>query len=211
MITVFDINSPEVFRLQNGPTIGWDEVSILVNDLLSSARLRIIKNNGIEVPRDTFLKQNAAWVPLGFDACLDHIEVQRHWDQGATLMLAHAAYATDSISTYCKLIEESFDCFQCDAHIFISSRAGSRSFPKHYDESHNLIVPVEGKLLTMVYGCDDNSEKLLCSEILCPGQALFVPKGNWHQIQPIEKRISVSFPFAMIPNREPQSHRRIQL
>jgi hypothetical protein len=211
MINGFDPNSPEIFRLQDRPTISWDEVSILVNDLLSSARLRIIANNGIEVPKDTFLKRNVAWVPLNFDDCLDHIEVQRHWDQGATLMLAYAGYATDSISAYCKLVEESFDCSQCDAHIFISSRAGSKSFPKHCDESHNIIVPVEGRLLTMVYGCDDNSKELLSSEILCPGQALFIPKGNWHQVQPLEKRISVSFPFAFIKNRERQSHHRIQL
>lgn len=206
-----DLSTTTLLNLAFYPVIRWEEVEFLLNDSLATARLRIIANSGQEIPQNTYVKPNVAWRPRGIDVGLNHLVVQSHWNQGATLMLAYAAHATASISSFCELIEKSFLGVHCDAHIFVSSCAGNSSFPKHSDESHNFIVPVEGRILVMVYGTDNNSGRLLLCETLSPGQALFIPKGHWHQIQPIERRISLSFPFVILSELEHQDYQRVNL
>lgn len=206
-----DLSSPTVTTLASPPVIGWDAVAFLLNDSLAAARLRIIANNGDEVPKEKFIRQNVSWVPRGIDVGVDHKSVQLHWDKGATLMIPYAAHATTSILGFCEAIEDKFADVHCDAHIFVSSCAGNSSFPKHSDDSHNLIVPVEGRILVMVYGPDDQSKNLLVSAILEPGQALFIPKGYWHHVQPVERRLSLSFPFAVLPDRQRQDRQRVRL
>jgi len=80
-----------------------------------------------------------------------------------------------------------FKYVRWDAHIYASYKKDSSSFNKHFDYAHNFIVPQKGKSRWVV---DD-----FCDTVLEPGDLLYIPYKWNHMCIPLEKRISLSFPF----------------
>jgi ribosomal protein L16 Arg81 hydroxylase len=58
--------------------------------------------------------------------------------------------------------------------------------------SHNLITCVEGKFNIKVF----DKEKITINKLMQKGDILFVPAGIDHQVTPLTKRLSISFPAA---------------
>lgn len=75
-----------------------------------------------------------------------------------------------------------------DCHIYYSHKLQNKTFGKHNDEQHNVIVCAEGKQNCEVFG--DQT----ISKVMSPGDYVFIPKHIDHRITPMEeKRISLSF------------------
>jgi hypothetical protein len=80
-----------------------------------------------------------------------------------------------------------FTYVKWNVHIYASYNKKSSSFNKHFDYAHNFIVPQQGKSRWIL---DD-----FCDTILEPGDLLYIPYEWKHECIPLEKRISLSFPF----------------
>jgi len=82
-----------------------------------------------------------------------------------------------------------------NADIYASYNEKSSSFKQHLDYANNLIIPQCGKSRWIVEN--------FCDTILDPGDLLYIPYKWKHKCIPIEKRISLSFPFWMNPHLLP--------
>ena len=91
-----------------------------------------------------------------------------------------------------QMIEKSLK-IPTDAHVFFSLKEDNtnlKGLGRHNDTQHNLIVCVDGSFDIKVYG-DEILEKTMNN-----GDAIFVPRKIDHEIIPLTKRLSVSFPMA---------------
>ena len=81
-----------------------------------------------------------------------------------------------------------------DCHIYFSNNSNkSKSFGKHKDENHNVIVVCEGKINFKIY----NGNKIMNKD-LSKGDYAFVPAGVYHKVETItSKRLSCSFPILL--------------
>jgi len=104
------------------------------------------------------------------------------------------------------------------AHVYCGSE-NSSSFSPHTDEPHNFIIQVEGesKFTTYrnrVFGLGDHGQAIadMTSEekkamyddlevsgeyLMKPGDLIYVPSRQFHYVEPVTKRISVSFPLIL--------------
>ncbi len=80
-----------------------------------------------------------------------------------------------------------FKYVRWDAHIYASYTKESRSFPKHFDYAHNIIIQQKGNSNWIV---ED-----FCDTVLQPGDMLYIPYKWKHECIPTQKRLSLSFPF----------------
>ena len=103
------------------------------------------------------------------------------------------------INEIAKNIEE-FSQQSCDAHIFFSLKDEQKDtdgLGMHADFSSNLIIQVEGSTHFTV----ENHFEI----ILNPSDCVYVPVGVRHKATSLEKRLSISFPFA--PDPRPKQDR----
>ena len=79
-----------------------------------------------------------------------------------------------------------------DCHIYFSNNGdNSKSFGKHKDKNHNVIVVCEGKINFKIY----NGNKIMNRD-LGKGDYAFVPAGVYHKVVSLtKKRLSCSFPI----------------
>ena len=75
----------------------------------------------------------------------------------------------------CREIENTLDVTS-DLHIY-GGHTGSHSKP-HKDETENIIIQVEGNTPWMVFDDEFNPQ---LNVTLYPGDAIFIPKGWYHQ------------------------------
>lgn len=111
-----------------------------------------------------------------------------------------------SVNNICKILEQTTNR-PVDAHIYFSkSENDNKGFGIHKDDSHNLIIQVQGKtdwkVGTKSYkGIPGNIDKFLdddtltINEVLEPGDVIFVPAHIYHSARSLSKRISISFPI----------------
>ncbi len=87
----------------------------------------------------------------------------------------------------CREIENTLDVTS-DLHIY-GGHTGSHSFKPHKDETENIIIQVEGNTPWMVFDDEFNPQ---LNVTLYPGDAIFIPKGWYHQAKPSNTRLSMS-------------------
>ena len=108
------------------------------------------------------------------------------------------------VNDVCKFFEKYFK-WPTDAHIFFSNTINvKKSLGKHFDESHNLIVQIEGESSLKVWSKNDD---LVIDEIMKPNDVVFVPKGTNHHVIGLTKRLSISFPMNISSKAYPPQDR----
>lgn len=117
------------------------------------------------------------------------------------------------INYLCKELEQITD-YPTDAHIYFSvTETPVKGFGVHWDQSHNLIVQIEGESRFQVWGettdktyrgIEKPEEDPILDVIMKPGDVIFIPILFLHSATSLTKRLSISFPMA-IDNKLHQS------
>ena len=112
----------------------------------------------------------------------------------SAIYLNDASRANQKINGFSEGLEKVFKK-PVDCHIYFSNNSNkSKSFGKHKDENHNVIVVCEGKINFKIY----NGNKIM-NKNLSKGDYCFVPAHMYHMITPLTtKRLSCSFPCELI-------------
>lgn len=100
----------------------------------------------------------------------------------------------ESINNICFDIE-SKTSMPTDAHIYFATNKIQSSFDKHFDESHNLIVQIDGITNIKVYTKTGN--KIDLNVTMKPGDAMYIPRKYDHVAISKTKRLSISFPMSL--------------
>lgn len=118
-----------------------------------------------------------------------------------SIIKEHVCYLRDcsrvnkQINSICEELE-SISGYAADAHIYFSFKDVIKEpeypvgFGKHKDANDNLIICTEGSMKINLW--IEDSDKPV-EYTLRKGDGVVIPKGVYHQIIPLEKRISVSF------------------
>ena len=111
----------------------------------------------------------------------------------SAIYLNDASRANQKINGFSEGLEKVFKK-PVDCHIYFSNNSNkSKSFGKHKDENHNVIVVCEGKINFKIY-----KGRNIMNKNLSKGDYVFVPAGVYHKVEPItKKRLSCSFPILM--------------
>jgi hypothetical protein len=88
------------------------------------------------------------------------------------------------------------------AHIYMG-KYGSRSFPIHADNPDNLIIQCIGKSKVTIYNEYSNQAGLFPNanvtikerHILEPGNSIYIPSLQYHLLEPLTDRLSISIPM----------------
>ena len=112
----------------------------------------------------------------------------------SAIYLNDASRANQKINGFSEGLEKVFKK-PVDCHIYFSNNSNkSKSFGKHKDENHNVIVVCEGKINFTIY---DGLNKTMNKD-LSKGDYAFVPAGVYHKVVSItKKRLSCSFPILL--------------
>lgn len=119
--------------------------------------------------------------------------VQRYIDN-YVCYLTDCSRVNKKINDICHFLEN-VNKISCDAHIFFSVKKMQTTkdgFGMHFDQSHNLIIQIEGKTQFTVEDKFDIT--------LEPGDCVYAPAGVWHKAVSLDNRLSISFP--MNPNHK---------
>lgn len=111
----------------------------------------------------------------------------------SAIYLNDASRANQKINGFSEGLEKVFKK-PVDCHIYFSNNSNkSKSFGKHKDENHNVIVVCEGKINFKIY----NGNKIMNKD-LSKGDYAFVPAGVNHKVESLtKKRLSCSFPILL--------------
>ena len=114
----------------------------------------------------------------------------------SAIYLNDASRANQKINGFSEGLEKVFKK-PVDCHIYFSNNSNkSKSFGKHKDENHNVIVVCEGKINFKIY----NGNKIMNRD-LSKGDYAFVPAGVYHSVDSLtKKRLSCSFPITLNGN-----------
>ena len=140
--------------------------------------------------------------------------------ENSSCYLSDCSRASKKINDICKLIEDEWN-YPTDAHIFFSLVEGEKGegLKSHWDFSHNIIIQVEGesnfKVWNEQYKEGDHfltpKTEPVIDVIMKTGDLIFIPKYMLHQVIPLSKRLSVSFPMNNDTKIKPQDRHWIQL
>ena len=111
----------------------------------------------------------------------------------SAIYIKDATRANQKINGFSEGLERVFKR-PVDCHIYFSNNSKkSKSFGKHKDKCHNVIVVCEGKVNFKIYSGDK-----IMNRDLSKGDYAFVPAGVYHKVETItSKRLSCSFPVLL--------------
>jgi hypothetical protein len=190
----------------------WKELETLLNlrPFVSSERFRIISGKSYEWSGQDWLSDVNTYPPE-----LIAEEIRKY-----------VCYFSDSSRVNYKVNElcnqlESLTNYSTDAHIYFSLEDKlSKGFDIHYDESHNLIVQIDGSTHFRVWSERKKGERRnrshmnespILDVIMNPGDIIFIPVHYWHSAHSMTKRLSISFPMTPDNNGAPQSRHWIKI
>tara|TARA_R110000824_G_scaffold303046_1_gene490836 strand:+ start:25 stop:624 length:600 start_codon:yes stop_codon:yes gene_type:complete len=159
----------------------FKELEILIN-------LRPFTNNKRFIftrqPKRLFKWKNNCWAS---DANCWPISLIKKLIKEGTCYLADCSRANKKINDFANQLEKKFNT-PVDCHIYFSLHKKSKSFSKHKDDVHNLIVACEGKIKFEIFLDKKITKKLKT------GDYVYIPAGIYHRAVPLtDKRISCSF------------------
>lgn len=177
----------------------WEEMEKLINcrPFMNSTRVRIPKEYSYQWPFQQWLSDINTFPAKTVKEMLD-----KHW-----FYIMDCSRVNEKVNHVCKNLEE-ITKNPADAHIFISTKTNknkeynNKSFGKHNDEQDNLIVLIEGSIKMELYD-QKNPDKIFIEKTLEPGDAVFVPKGMFHKVTGLSKRLSISFPMSLNSSPDP--------
>ena len=188
MISDNDLNTikqlqPFYFKNILPDLVTWQEIEQVVNfrPVVNNKRFHILSDEDYSWPANGWLTDYNT-----YPADIINSEIKKH-----VCYIQDCSRINKKINNVCEQLEKTLK-IPADAHIFFSLKEteNKKGFGKHNDTQHNLIVCVDGSFNMKVYG-DEIIEKTMNN-----GDAMFVPKEVDHEIIPMSKRLSVSFPMA---------------
>jgi hypothetical protein len=167
----------------------WNELESLINlrPFINDARLHISSNKKYEWISAGWLTDINSYPPT-----LLNEEIKKY-----VCYIRDCSRVNKTINDFCKTIEEHCN-WPTDAHIFFSYKEAHtdlKGLGMHKDKQHNLIVCVDGTMQAKVWSKNDNEEPII-DTILNKSDVVYIPAETYHQIIPLTKRISISFPMA---------------
>ena len=162
---------------------------------------RVYWINWSDNPANRLTWDNTHWAKNKNTWHISHID---EFLDNYVLMLIDSSQINSAVNSICADIE-SVTNIQTDAHIFYSRKQGPDSFKPHWDYSHNFLLQIYGHSIFTAWS-DERGERfghpkdILFKKYLSPGDLVFFPRYTYHNIVPLEKRLSISFPFN--PNYE---------
>lgn len=177
--------------------LSWKEMENLINcrPFMSNRRVRVPNGFTYSWPYQHWLSDVNTYPPETLKEMLD-----KHW-----WYIMDCSRVNEKINEVCKNLE-TVTGNPTDAHIFISTKTekdkgfNNKSFGRHKDEQDNLIVMVEGSAKIEIYKRDKPKE-VGFEKVFKPGDAVFIPRGVFHKLTGLEKRLSLS--FSMVPHATP--------
>ena len=159
----------------------FKELEVLLN-------LRPFTNNKrfiiTKATKRTFKWNNNYWAT---DVNCWPISLIKKLTKEGTCYLADCSRANKKINNFADQLEKKFNT-PVDCHIYFSLHKGSKSFNKHKDKAHNLIVACEGEIKFEIFLNKKITKKLKT------GDYIYIPAGIYHKAIPLtDKRISCSF------------------
>jgi hypothetical protein len=189
-----NIQSLQPFTKTNVLTnlLSWKELESLLNlrPFVNHQRFNIMSNKKYEWSKSSWLTDVNTYPPN-----LLNEEIKKY-----VCFLIDCSRVNKYINNVCKTIED-YCKWPVDAHIFFSYKEAHtdlKGFGVHKDKQHNLIVCIDGSMTAKVW--QDKDLKPIIDVTLNKGDVVFVPAEVYHQIIPLTKRISISFPMAHYEN-----------
>lgn len=169
----------------------WSELERLLNlrPFLSSSRFNIISQEQYSWENQTWLSDVNTYPPS-----IIQKEVQKY-----VCFLIDCSRVNDKINSMCQELENIFPGSSVDAHIYFDlNNTKNSGFGIHKDESHNLIIQMEGSSEFSVWSQNQNTKDDADFRfILDRGDSVFIPRGIYHKAESLTPRISVSFPICI--------------
>jgi len=172
----------------------WSELELLLNQrpFMNDKRFHIMSNIKYEWPLAGWLTDSNTYPPN-----IIQKEIKKY-----VCYIIDCSRVNKNINDVCSTLEN--DCkWPVDAHIFFSYKEAHtdlKGFGVHKDKQHNLIACVDGTLQAKVWSENSDGEPVI-NTVLNKSDVVFIPAETYHQIIPLTKRISISFPMAHYENR----------
>jgi ribosomal protein L16 Arg81 hydroxylase len=190
------LNKPEIFRNVFSPSIfTWDDVDICVNNLLTYINAKKdVTGNYIDLINHITGEKNESPIPYEiYDWSGPTYNIAYIFERiklGDSFIIYNLSRYNKDINNICKSLEE-MTGNPSDAHLYGGLYTHSKSFGKHKDIPHNLIIQFEGTCSWRIW----QKEVLVIDDILYPGDTIYVPASFYHEAIPTGRRLSISFPF----------------
>jgi len=190
----------------------WKELENLLNlrPFVNNKRFNFINSESHMFEREAWLTDLNSWPAKKLDKVIND----------AVCYIRDCSRASKKINDICELIENEWN-YPTDAHIFFSLVEGEKGegLKSHWDFSHNIIIQVEGesnfKVWNEKYKEGDHFPKPktepVIDVVMKTGDLIFIPKYMLHQVIPLSKRLSVSFPMNNDTTIKSQDRHWIQL
>jgi bifunctional lysine-specific demethylase and histidyl-hydroxylase MINA len=182
----------------------WDDFNTYMNRFPANKSLQILDYDG----------KDGKW-------CLDKMrkgqlklpklskqDVFNLWKKGKTFVIPFLEYEKKELVDICFEFEKYFGRGQ--ANVYASPGANSKSYPAHGDATENFLFHTEGKTNWTLYKefKPDQPKTVLEKVTLEPGDLLYIPKGQYHEVTTSEPRILISIHFT---NKEGQSLEKFKI
>jgi len=193
-----DLTTPAFFKGAFNKFFSWKDLENLLNlrPFVNASRFNILSGQTYQWRSENWMSDINSFPPSLIDT-----EIRKHH-----CYFTDGSRVNKSINEVCGQLEKQFNSC-ADAHIYFNlSEDNNHPFKIHWDQSHNLILQMEGsthfeawsqKIQVKEKNLDSLSEEPVISEILTPGDAVFVPSHTYHRATSVTKRLSISFPFVI--------------
>jgi hypothetical protein len=192
----------------------WQDLENLLNlrPFVNAARFHVLNNDGgYQWQRQSWMSDVNTYPPT----LLNDVIKKHH------CYFSDASRVNKEVNDVCRDLEKAFtdNHGSADAHIYFNLTDSSDGFGIHWDTSHNLIVQMEGETRFEVWGEDVIgasrmaflSEQPVINEVLTPGDAILIPWRVYHRATSLTKRLSISFPFVVGGELQPQERHWIKI
>ena len=124
------------------------------------------------------------------------------WRKGKTIVIPLCEYEKQKLVDICFEFEKYFG-IGC-VNVYASPVAGSKSFSAHGDSTENFLFHTHGKTKWTMYKqfSPDKPDDILEEFILDAGDLLYIPQGQFHEVEALSARILCSIHFK---NKDNQS------
>ena len=176
------VTRSKLFKNFKKDIFSWSKLESLINlrPFMSNKRFFCTQEYNFTWPEKYWLTDIDTYPPDVIEKMIDL----------GTCYIVDCSRVNEEINSICKFLEE-VSGRPTDAHIYFSKKTGE-SFTPHKDKSGNFIIQVEGETNFKVF---DDNDNVFIDDIMCPGDAIYIPANIKHQAVSTTNRMSISFPM----------------
>lgn len=173
---------------------------ILCHSRLDYPRLRLVRDGALIAPETWLSYTESKYVPRHFNTRLQTAAVTEHLRQGASLVLEGVEELYEPINDLaCEMQRVFRERIQVNLY---ASWYTSQGFDLHWDDHDVIVLQVAGRKVWKVYGParpfplrkdiapnTQPPEKPLWEGLLEDGDLLYIPRGWWHVVVPVDEPV----------------------